>query len=346
MSVYSEEIHKKIDNKIKEFKEIFDNSEDNDKVNAFNELIELFKEKYGSNYLSYLTSFFFEPALLVKVTDTFRETHLNEESESDECDACETDECNACEEENECDNECDIEGRDDENIFDNLKLNLEDDASESGEDENKYKDILKQLLGLNNASDAGEDEDNNEEEEDNSDEEEDEEDEEEEEDNNEEEEDNSDEEEDEEDEEEEEDNNEEEEDNSDEEEDEEDEEEDEDEDNSEEDESVEEENDELYKEYIENVMDVVPMPEISFMMMMLFGLDENDESKFKNIIEENKEKNYSIQPNPYYLNNQKSKFNKFIYKQIRNLAKESENEIIVEKENNKIEDESNNLEDL
>ncbi len=73
-------------------------------------------------------------------------------------------------------------------------------------------------------------------------------------------------------------------------------------------------------------MDVVPVQEVSFMMMMLFGLDKDEEEKFTTLIKENEEKQYTIQQNPYYLNNQKAKFNKFIYKRICKLSKEAEKE--------------------
>ena len=67
--------------------------------------------------------------------------------------------------------------------------------------------------------------------------------------------------------------------------------------------------------------------------MMLFGLDKDEEEKFTNVIKENEEKNYTIQQNPYYLNNQKAKFNKFVYKQICKLSKEAEKNANVVKDN-------------
>ncbi len=81
MALYSESIHKKIDEKLKEAKELFKSSEPvsvEEKETKFNELVELFKEKYGTNYLSYMTSFFLEPAIFVKVTDSYREAHQND----------------------------------------------------------------------------------------------------------------------------------------------------------------------------------------------------------------------------------------------------------------------------
>ncbi len=298
MALYSETIHKKIDEKIKEAKELFKSSEPislEEKETKFNELVELFKEKYGDSYLSYITSFFLEPALFVKVTDTYRETHQQEEDEEeDEEEEEEEDEEEEEEEEEEEDEEeeeedeeeeeecdvCDIaEQREDEESNSDNDLDAEEKframfeklsgTLEEGEDEKKFLENLLNYKG-EDASEEGE------EEEDASEEDEEEEDEEEEE---------------------------------------------------EEDEEEEEEGDEEEKanvqEYIENIMDVVPVQEVSFMMMMLFGLDKDEEEKFTAVIKENEEKNYTIQQNPYYLNNQKAKFNKFIYKQICKLSKEA-----------------------
>ncbi len=340
MALYSESIHKKIDEKLKEAKELFKSSESvsvEEKESKFNELVELFKEKYGTNYLSYMTSFFLEPAIFVKVTDSFREAHMNDEEEEDsngdeedsndeeedsnedEEDSNEDEEENSNEneedsnedDEEDCDDACDVikkrENKSSDSDSDSdseldldseekFKAMFEKLSAEMGDDEKKFLEKL-----LKGEKEEGEEEEGSEDEEEG------------EEEGGEEEEEEGEEEGGEEEEEEGESNEE-----SDEGEDEEGEEE-----NST---SEAEENNVEYKEYIENIMDVVPVQEVSFMMMMLFGLDKDEEEKFTTLIKENEEKQYTIQQNPYYLNNQKAKFNKFIYKRICKLSKEAEKE--------------------
>ncbi len=201
MSLYSESIHKKIDEKLKEAKELFKSSEPitiEEKEAKFNELVELFKEKYGTNYLSYMTSFFLEPAIFVKVTDSFREAHMNDEEDSnDDEENSNDDEENSNDEkedsndekedsnkdEEDCDDACDIlNKRDNESSDSEIDLDSEEKfkamfeklSAEMGDDEKKF---LENLLKGNSeveeekgeeedANEAGEDEEEGEEDED------------------------------------------------------------------------------------------------------------------------------------------------------------------------------------
>ena len=147
MSLYSESIHKKIDEKLKEAKELFKSSEPitiEEKEAKFNELVELFKEKYGTNYLSYMTSFFLEPAIFVKVTDSFREAHMNDEEDSNDDEENSNDEKEDSNDEKEdsnkdeedCDDACDILNKRDNESSDSESKDENSDSSNSQSDEN------------------------------------------------------------------------------------------------------------------------------------------------------------------------------------------------------------------
>jgi hypothetical protein len=265
MSYYSSDIHGRINALIEEMKQ--EQSEE-----KFEQLIELLKEKYGpEKYRNALASYFFEPAVFVKVTDEYREKHADkyndegcelflealEKSNSDSESESEDEECNAC-----ASGSSDGEDRSDS-----------DSESEKEEDqkpmtEKEFIEYMKSL-GAEEEEDREEEygEEEDEEEEDEEEEDEDEEDEEEEE-------------------------------------------------GSKGNQSVpfdeSPERKELQQEYESSIEDIVPIENVSFLMMMFFSLDRDEKREFSKEIVRNKENKYYLQPNPFYLNHSGGEYHNFI----------------------------------
>ncbi len=269
MSIYSNTIHQKIQEKISQIKE-------NPCDELFEELKGLFQEKYGDEYISYMTSFFLEPAIFVKVTDSFYEAHKEEfEPLREECE--EEDEESEEEEEGEGEEESEEEeeGREEceEDVCDEEACTLQEgreEEEEEGEGSVQMDKILEELMASSEMNEEekqfiqkllkGEEsevEEKSEEEDEEGEEEEDEE--------------------------------------------------------GEEEEKI---SDSL-NEFISNIEDVVPFHKMSFMMMMLFGVDEDEKEEFVKMLEEKSEKKYTIQQNPFYLNHQKSAYHRFIYQKLK-----------------------------
>ncbi len=302
---YSSDIHARICRVIAELKE-------NQTEEKFQELVELFKEKYGpEKYRNAIASYFFEPAIFVKVSDAYREKHADK-YDDDGCDLfiealeksdSDSDQEGSEEQVNEdmperLDDDNDDKDDHDENeeekcdacVSDSSKSDGEADAEDNDEKPMTEEEFVEYMKSLGADYNDKDDEDNED------DEDEDDEDEDNEDDNNDEGDDEDDE--------------------DDEDDDEDDEGDDEDDEGDDGDDEGDDGDDEVRKErrleYESNIEDIVPIQNVSFLMMMFFSLDRNEKKEFSKEITQNKEKHYYLQPNPFYLNHEGSEYHSFI----------------------------------
>ncbi len=363
----NQSLHKKIQEKIIQLKE-------NQSIELFNELVELFKEKYGvDSYKNRLTRFFLEPALFIKLNDSYIQDKDNDSeidfdellNDSDDKSSIE-DYSSSNNDENEEDEENEDEENEDEENEDNEENeDEENEDNEENEDEENEEDIMKSFLDFmkksrnntiedepcgtmdetnNNPDETSENiyepinqNDTDSEYEDGNGE-----------------------------ineqflkglldlskkwfsgnmedvendkiEDEEESNDEEDESNDEEDESNEDEQEEENEDESNEDEeSMTESEKAQQEEFVKHIDDAIPLENVSFLMAMFFGLEKEEKQNFVEELKKNSSMGYRLKANPFYLNMQQSGYHQFIYNKVTELCGEdnNQNELSLEETNN------------